>query len=70
MKTMYHSFMESDYEEKVIASCGLKNDPYVIEDGWEESPEIIPEVCWSDLTMYMVSTPSPHNKDNLKVYYK
>ena len=34
---------------------------------WEEQPEVIPVVSWSDLTLFMVSTPSPYTKENLKV---
>ena len=52
------------YECKVL-SCGLSIDPYAIED-WTESPEFSPRVDWSDMMLYMVSTPSPHTKETIK----
>ena len=34
------------YIEK-MRSCGIRNDPYVIEnEQWEESPDIIPRLTW------------------------
>ena len=55
------------YIEK-IRSCGIKNDPYVIEnEQWEESPGIIPHLTWSDFMLYMITTPSPYTKESIKV---
>ena len=53
------------YESKVAAT-GLSVDPYVIEN-WTEDPESIPRLAWSDVTLYMVSTPSPYTKEAIKV---
>ena len=53
------------YEAKVV-SDGLKIDPYAIED-WNEAPEEVPDVRWSDIMMYMVSTPSPYTREEIKV---
>ena len=53
------------YESKVV-SAGLDVDPYVIE-GWSQNPEDIPKVHWSDVVLYMVSTPSPYTKEAIKV---
>ena len=47
-------------------SAGLNVDPYVIE-GWSQNPEDIPKVHWSDVVLYMVSTPSPYTKEAIKV---
>ena len=48
---------------KTFYPAGLKTiRPYAIEDGWEESPDDIPYLRWSDLTLFMVSTPSPDTK--------
>ena len=55
------------YIEK-MRSCGIRNDPYVIEnEQWEESPDIIPRLTWSDFMLYMISTPSPYTKESIKV---
>ena len=53
------------YESKIV-SAGLNVDPYVIE-GWSQNPEDIPKVHWSDVMLYMVSTPSPYTKEAIKV---
>ena len=53
------------YECKVT-SCGLNDDPYAISEGWTESPELIPELQWSDIMLYMVCTPIPHTKESIK----
>ena len=31
-----------------------------------QSPEFSPPVDWSDMMLYMVSTPSPHTKESIK----
>ena len=53
------------YENKV-AGTGLSVDPYVIEE-WTQDPETVPRLAWSDVMLYMVSTPSPFTKEALKV---
>ena len=53
------------YEAKVV-SVGLRIDPYAIED-WNEVPEEVPEVCWSDMMLYKVSTPRPYTREETKV---
>ena len=55
------------YEVKVT-SAGLSIDPYCIDESeWSREPEIVPELCWSDVMLYMVSTPSLHTKEGIKV---
>ena len=54
------------YESKV-AGTGLSIDPYVIDD-WTQDPETIPRLAWSDVMLYMVSTPSPYTKEAINVY--
>ena len=49
-----------------IESADLSEDPYFIEE-WRESLEIVPEVSWSDMLLYMVSTPSHYTKETVKV---
>ena len=56
------------YEAKVVSS-GLRIDPYAIED-WNEAPEEVPDVRWSDMMLYMVSTPSPYTREEIKVSEK
>ena len=43
-------------------------DPYVIQD-LKEAPEEVPDVRWSDMLLYMVSTstPSPYTREEIKV---
>ena len=53
------------YEQKVT-STGLKHDPYVIED-WCENPASLPDVQWSDLVVYMTTTPSQFTREAIKV---
>lgn len=53
------------YEQKVT-STGLKHDPYVIED-WCENPASLPDVQWSDLVVYMTTTPSQFTCEAIKV---
>ena len=53
------------YEAKTT-SFELKTDPYCIEE-WTEAPETIPKVQWIDVMVYMVSTPSPYTREEIKV---
>ena len=55
------------YKEKVLLA-GLKTDPYCIEEcDWEKSPELLPALSWSDVMVYMISTPSPYTGEAVKV---
>ncbi len=53
------------YETKVT-NAGLTQDPYAIRE-WTENPENLPEVKWSDMMLYMVTTPSPYTREEIKV---
>uniref|UniRef100_A0A1X7VNI4 Uncharacterized protein n=1 Tax=Amphimedon queenslandica TaxID=400682 RepID=A0A1X7VNI4_AMPQE len=56
------------YKEKV-SKTGLKVDPYSIKNSeWEKSPELLPAISWSDVTVYMISTPSPYTGEALKAW--
>ena len=46
------------YKEKV-SLAGLKTDPYCI--------KLLPEISWSDVMIYMISTPSPYTGEAVKV---
>ena len=55
------------YETKVTTTR-LQVDPYAIADNlWTHEPETIPPLSWSDVMLYMVSTPSPYTKEAIKV---
>ncbi|XP_065919932.1 uncharacterized protein [Dysidea avara] len=54
------------YESKVV-SAGLAIDPYSISE-WEEDPQDIPSVTWSDMVYYMTNTPSPYTREELKAW--
>ncbi len=68
-KSKYFTNLSADakcrYEGKVTNS-GLRQDPYAITE-WTENPENVPEVQWSDLMLYMVTTPSPYTREEIKV---
>ena len=53
------------YERKVIQT-GLKNDPYEI-DAWNDSPDVVPAVKWSDMMVYMMATPSDYTREAIQV---
>ncbi len=56
------------YEEK-LKNVGLFDDPYCLENSaWEKNPEDLPLLSFSDVMMYMVSTPSPYTKESIKVH--
>ena len=55
------------YECKVISN-GLSIDPYTIDDCyWTETPDIAPDVQWSDMMLYMTATPSPYTREAMEV---
>ena len=56
------------YESKVLSS-GLKVDPYSITT-WVVNSEDFPEVNISDMVMYMISTPSPYTREEIKVSFR
>ena len=65
--TKLSSEAKKRFESKIL-SAGLDIDPYVIEE-WTQNPEDydIPKVRWSDVVLYMVSTPSPYTNEAIKV---
>eukprot|EP00731_Ephydatia_muelleri_P019758 Em0012g583a len=57
------------YESKVRNS-GITVDPYAIRDDcWVKEMDVanIPEVKWSDMFMYLICTPSPYTREEMKV---
>ena len=52
--------------EQEVTSTELKHDPYVIEY-WCENPASLPDVQWSDLVVYMTTTPSQFTCEAIKV---
>ncbi len=55
------------YQNEVVAA-GLAQDPYAIQE-WTESPDLIPDVKWSDMMLYMIATPSQYTKEEIKVIH-
>ena len=48
--------------------AGLTNDPFAIgSEQWLVEPDYILNVEWSDVFLYMVSTPSEYTKEEIKV---
>ena len=68
-KSEYFESLSGDahvrYETKVL-TAGLTKYPYSITE-WVEEPTVIPDIKWSDSLLYMVSTPSPYTKEEVKV---
>ena len=58
---------KSRYQEK-LAVCQLTIDPYDLDvKSLDADPPVIPHVQWSDLYVYMISTPSQHTKEEIRV---
>jgi len=58
----YYLDLKADSKKRFqlkVMSTGLRIDPYSIAQ-WNEDPDVIPVMTWSDVVMYMVSTPSPY----------
>ena len=68
-KSEYFESLSGDarvrYETKLL-TAELTKDPYSITE-WIEEPSVIPDIKWSDFMLYMVSTPSPYTKEEVKV---
>ena len=51
-----------------ICGVGLKTDPYANPNElWMVEPDQIPNVAWSDMFMYMITTPSAYTREEMKV---
>ena len=55
------------YENK-LKGTGLAVDSYVI-DEWTQDPANFARISWSDVCLYMVSTPSPNTKEAVMVRF-
>ena len=63
----YHSTLSSGSKAENITEAGLKTDVYVIpNEAWTEEPVSVPQVSWSDMFLYMVST-SLYTKQEMMV---
>ena len=70
----YYSWLSAEskqrYTDKVIG-VGLRKDPYAIpSELWLAEPDLVPDVKWSDMFVYMVATPSAYTKAEIKVCYE
>ena len=55
------------YSSKVLG-VGLRSNPYAIpSESWVGEPDAVPAVAWSDMCLYMISTPSAYTREELKV---
>jgi len=69
IKSEYFLSLSSESRERCeskVVSAGLVIDPYSISE-WEEDPQDIPRVTWSDMVYFMTTTPSPYTREELKV---
>ena len=66
----YYSTLSSGSKARCtenITEAGLKTDAYVIpNEAWAEEPVSVPQVSWSDMFLYMVST-SLYTKQEMMV---
>ena len=56
-----------------FSGAGFSSDPYLLTENnanWEAEPETVPNVKWSDMFVYMITTPSEYTKDEIKVTMK
>ena len=54
----YYLDLKADSKKRFqlkVMSTGLRIDPYSIAQ-WNEDPDVIPAMTWSDAVMYMVTT--------------
>ena len=61
----YYLDLKADSKKRYqsnVTSAGLRIDPYSITQ-WSEDPA----VTWSDVVLYMVTTPSPYTLKEVKV---
>ena len=52
-----------------LTTFGFLKDPYSIPDSsWITGTDILSQVTWSDMSIYLTSTPSPYTQQELKVH--
>ena len=68
----YRSLSSEDktrYNEKLTLNDGTQlEDPYAIECEWTDDITKLPNICWSDVTKYLIETPSAYTKEAVKAY--
>ena len=65
----YYSTLSDEAKERYeskVAKVGLKIDPYKL-IRWDSNPDVIPDITWSDMMIYMTKTPSPYTGEGIKV---
>ena len=69
LTSKYYSTLSDEakerYESKVV-KVGLKIDPYKLAH-WNSNPDVIPDITWSDMMLYMTKTPSLYTGEGIKV---
>lgn len=57
------------YEEKLTLKNGVYlGDPYAIEDGWSDDITKLPNLSWSEITKYLIETPSFYTNEAIKAF--
>ena len=54
------------YEEKLSIIGGF--DPYEGKGKWSSAVEILPTITYPDICFYLIYTPSPYTKEDLKAW--
>ena len=73
MGSEYYRLLSSEdkkqYNEKLTLNDGTQlEDPYAIERAWTDDITKLPNICWSDVTKYLIETPSVYAKEAVKAY--
>ena len=68
----YRSLSSEDktrYNKKLTLNDGTHlDDPYGIERKWTDDITKLPNICWSDVTQYLIETPSAYTMEAVKAY--
>ena len=68
MGTEYYSLLTNEdkvrYDGKLMLANGIKlEDPYSMTEGWSNDITKLPNVAWTDLTNFLIETPSIYTKE-------
>ena len=57
------------YKEKLtLSNRKLLRDSNVLDVGWKEEVHYLLNLCFADIFIYLINTPSDYTKENLKAY--
>ena len=73
MGSRYVDELSVDDKKRYNEKLTLKNrvnlgDPYAIKDGWSDDISKLPSISWSEITKYLVETPSFYTNEAIKAF--